>query len=448
MADLQTAESGRIKEKFVETGLKFTSFLKTTGPGKLLMGLTATSPDRNSLERGTSGGDMALVQRLGAAADPRLPARHAPLQESGDAALPGYLLDTKTRASVGGIGSEELPNQGRRESGFASTSYSAGTAQPKHRAKKLNKILEAPVCGTSRKVIGSKPLFKELKNTEACPFGLLLNEARQATTLARKRREYQEMIPEFYEIEDEERSEEEVAALRQVIVDVPRTAPNVAFFQEAPIQKTLERLLYIWGIRHPASGYVQGMNDLVTPFLAIFLSEHLPGGSSMELWHELMLDVEADCYWCLCKLIEGIQDHYTYAQPGIQRTVFRIKELVRRVDETMADHLEEQSIDFIQFAWRWVNCLLIREVPFSLSFRLWDTYLAEGSRFSDFLVYVSASFLLTWTDQLRKMEFQDMIMFLQKPPSQDWDEGKMEMMLSRAFIWRTTYGDAQSHLKA
>lgn len=42
-----------------------------------------------------------------------------------------------------------------------------------------------------------------------------------------------------------------------------------------------------------------------------------------------MLDVEADCYWCLSKLLEGIQDHYTYAQPGIQRTVFRVKELVR-----------------------------------------------------------------------------------------------------------------------
>lgn len=35
----------------------------------------------------------------------------------------------------------------------------------------------------------------------------------------------------------------------QVIVDVPRTAPNVPFFHEKPIQKSLERLLYIWGIR-------------------------------------------------------------------------------------------------------------------------------------------------------------------------------------------------------
>lgn len=34
--------------------------------------------------------------------------------------------------------------------------------------------------------------------------------------------------------------------------------------------------------RHPASGYVQGMNDLVTPFLAVFLSEVLPG--QLETW--------------------------------------------------------------------------------------------------------------------------------------------------------------------
>lgn len=52
-----------------------------------------------------------------------------------------------------------------------------------------------------------------------------------------------------------------------------------------------------------------------------------------------MLEVEADCYWCLSKLLEGIQDHYTYAQPGIQRTVFRIKELIRSENSSLSWHL-------------------------------------------------------------------------------------------------------------
>jgi hypothetical protein len=42
--------------------------------------------------------------------------------------------------------------------------------------------------------------------------------------------------------------------------------------------KIFERVLYIWAIRHPASGYVQGINDLVTPFFIVFLSEFIPDG--------------------------------------------------------------------------------------------------------------------------------------------------------------------------
>lgn len=49
------------------------------------------------------------------------------------------------------------------------------------------------------------------------------------------------------------------------------------------LMQGLERILYIWSIRHPASGYVQGINDLVTPFLTVFLHEEL----SMSLYNVL-----------------------------------------------------------------------------------------------------------------------------------------------------------------
>lgn len=39
-----------------------------------------------------------------------------------------------------------------------------------------------------------------------------------------------------------------------------------------------ERVLYIWAIRHPASGYVQGLNDLITPLFVVFLSEYIEPG--------------------------------------------------------------------------------------------------------------------------------------------------------------------------
>ncbi|CAH8282250.1 unnamed protein product [Eruca vesicaria subsp. sativa] len=276
------------------------------------------------------------------------------------------------------------------------------------------------------------------------------NSDRREAVLRRKRLEYLESVAQFYDLPDSERSDDEINMLRQIAVDCPRTVPDVSFFQQAQVQKSLERILYTWAIRHPASGYVQGINDLVTPFLVIFLSEYLDGDveswSMSDLSAAKVSDVEADCYWCLTKLLDGMQDHYTFAQPGIQRLVFKLKELVRRIDEPVARHMEEQGLEFLQFAFRWYNCLLIREIPFSLINRLWDTYLAEGDALPDFLVYIYASFLLTWSDELKKLDFQEMVMFLQHLPTQTWTDQELEMVLSRAYMWHSMFNNSPNHL--
>nr|AKF43347.1 Ypt/Rab-GAP domain of gyp1p superfamily protein [Pelargonium tetragonum] len=276
------------------------------------------------------------------------------------------------------------------------------------------------------------------------------NSDRREGVLRRKRLEYLDCVSQFYDLPDSERSDDEINMLRQIAVDCPRTVPDVTFFQQEQVQKSLERILYTWAIRHPASGYVQGINDLVTPFLVVFLSEYLEG--STETWSVSTLssqkisEIEADCYWCLSKLLEGMQDHYTFAQPGIQRLVFKLKELVRRIDEPVSRHIEEQGLEFIQFAFRWFNCLLIREIPFRLVTRLWDTYLAEGDALPDFLVYIYASFLLTWSDELQKLDFQEMVMFLQHLPTQNWSHQELEMVLSRAYMWHSMFNNSPSHL--
>lgn len=44
--------------------------------------------------------------------------------------------------------------------------------------------------------------------------------------------------------------------------------------------------------------------------------------------------VEADSYWATSHLLEGIQDNYTFAQPGIQYKVRTLEDLVKRIDGT------------------------------------------------------------------------------------------------------------------
>jgi hypothetical protein len=72
---------------------------------------------------------------------------------------------------------------------------------------------------------------------------------------------------------------------------------------------------------------------------------------------------------------------------------------------------------------------------------------AEGSEgFSEFHLYVCAAFLVKWSNELKKMDFQGIMMFLQSVPTSNWDEKDVELLLSEAFMWKSLFHNAQSHL--
>lgn len=244
------------------------------------------------------------------------------------------------------------------------------------------------------------------------------------------------------------------AVWHQISIDVPRTNPHIELYGYEATQRSLERILYVWAVRHPASGYVQGINDLVTPFWQVFLGTYITdpdiesGMDPGQLPRAVLDAVEADTFWCLTKLLDGIQDHYIVAQPGIQRQVSALRDLTARIDEQLAKHLERENVEFIQFSFRWMNCLLMREISVKNTIRMWDTYMAEENGFSEFHLYVCAAFLVKWSAKLTKMDFQEVMMFLQSLPTKEWTEKDIELLLSEAYIWQSLYKGSSAHLRA
>jgi TBC1 domain family member 2 len=157
--------------------------------------------------------------------------------------------------------------------------------------------------------------------------------------------------------------------------------------------------------------------------------------------------VEADVYWCLTNILAGIQDHYTADQPGVQRMVMRLEDLVHRIDASLCDHFEATGVQFMQFAFKWMNCLLLREFNLKCVIRLWDTYIAEDG-FENFHVYVCAAFLCQFSAQLQAMGFDELFGFMQHVPTEDWGETEIEMLLSQAFVLSTLFGGSEAHLNS
>ncbi|KAI0594661.1 rab-GTPase-TBC domain-containing protein [Biscogniauxia sp. FL1348] len=282
---------------------------------------------------------------------------------------------------------------------------------------------------------------------------------RRVATLERKRKEYLDGVRQAFERGGTKptpgaraRGLDE-AIWHQISIDVPRTNPHIELYSYEATQRSLERILYVWAIRHPASGYVQGINDLVTPFWQVFLGTYITdsniesGMDPGQLPKAVLDAVEADSFWCLTKLLDGIQDHYIVAQPGIQRQVAALRDLTARIDEGLAKHLESENVEFIQFSFRWMNCLLMREISVRNTIRMWDTYLAEEQGFSEFHLYVCAAFLVKWSSKLVKMDFQEIMMFLQALPTQNWTEKDIELLLSEAYIWQSLFKNSAAHLR-
>ncbi|XP_041636875.1 TBC1 domain family member 22A isoform X3 [Cheilinus undulatus] len=253
------------------------------------------------------------------------------------------------------------------------------------------------------------------------------NAERRESVLQRKRQEYFGFIQQYYDSRNDEHHQD---TYRQIF----------------------ERILFIWAIRHPASGYVQGINDLVTPFFVVYVFEYIEeeveNFDVSSLQEEALRNIEADSFWCMSKLLDGIQDNYTFAQPGIQRKVKALEELVSRIDENVHRHMQQYEVEYLQFAFRWMNNLLMRELPLRCTIRLWDTYQAEPEGFSHFHLYVCAAFLVRWRKEiLEEKDFQGLMILLQNLSTMHWGNEEMSVLLAEAYRLKFAFADAPNHYK-
>jgi TBC1 domain family member 2 len=147
-----------------------------------------------------------------------------------------------------------------------------------------------------------------------------INKEKRESTINRKREEYANFVQMYcINVKDEDLDDAEKKIRKLIGDDVHRTQPDFPLFHEKSIQKMMIRILYVWHVRHPASGYVQGINDLLTPFLAAFFLDYIdvdydtfqiPSDLNKKLGPDEIAKLEADTYWCLSKILDGILDNY------------------------------------------------------------------------------------------------------------------------------------------
>ena len=267
------------------------------------------------------------------------------------------------------------------------------------------------------------------------------------STLIHKRNDYFDCVERvFGESQRHLWTKEQNLTFQQILRDLPRS--HIKLLRNEKIQHISEEVLFVWSVRHPASGYVQGMNDMLHPFFFAFISPYYKDKTISQLEKmenvddlsdDILREVEADSFWCFSKLLDGLQDLYTKDQPGIYKMLNNLEYVISKANPELARHISDESLQYQEFAFRWMNCLLVREFTVGTIFRIWDNYLSRPNQIVNTHVYTCASLMSCIAYKLMPLNHAEFVVLMQGITPEGWHPEEIEEILAQSYVYEKMY---------
>ncbi|XP_019051501.1 PREDICTED: small G protein signaling modulator 1-like isoform X2 [Nelumbo nucifera] len=152
----------------------------------------------------------------------------------------------------------------------------------------------------------------------------------------------------------EDRVSEWLWTLHQIVVDVVRTDSNLEFYEDAKNLARLSDILAVYAWVDPATGYCQGMSDLLSPFVVLY-------------------EDNADAFWCFEMLLRRMRENFQTEGPaGVIKQLQALWNILELTDREMFAHLSQIGAESLHFAFRMLLVLFRRELSFNEVLCMWE----------------------------------------------------------------------------
>ncbi|XP_055801717.1 uncharacterized protein LOC129870867 isoform X1 [Solanum dulcamara] len=153
----------------------------------------------------------------------------------------------------------------------------------------------------------------------------------------------------------DERVSEWLWTLHQIVVDVVRTDSHLEFYEDRKNLARMSDILAVYAWVDPATGYCQGMSDLLSPFVVLF-------------------EDNADAFWCFEMLLRRMRENFQMEGPtGVMKQLQALWHIVELTDREMFSHLSSIGAESLHFAFRMLLVLFRRELSFNEVLCMWET---------------------------------------------------------------------------
>ncbi|KAL6909621.1 hypothetical protein ACP4OV_001902 [Aristida adscensionis] len=145
--------------------------------------------------------------------------------------------------------------------------------------------------------------------------------------------------------------------LHQIGLDVLRTDRSMVFYENKENLSKLWDILAVYAWIDKEVGYCQGMSDLCSPMI-------------------VLLNDEADAFWCFERLMRRLRGNFRCTQQsiGVENQLQHLASIIQVLDPKLHGHLETLGGGDYLFAFRMFMVLFRRELSFGDSLYLWEGF--------------------------------------------------------------------------
>ncbi|KAL3835083.1 hypothetical protein ACJIZ3_009819 [Penstemon smallii] len=152
----------------------------------------------------------------------------------------------------------------------------------------------------------------------------------------------------------EDRVSEWLWTLHRIVVDVVRTDSHLEFYEDTKNLARMSDILAVYAWIDPATGYCQGMSDLLSPFVVLF-------------------EDNADAFWCFEMLIRRMRENFKMeGLTGVMKQLEALWHILELTDKEMFSHLSHIGAESLHFAFRMLLVLFRRELSFNEALCMWE----------------------------------------------------------------------------
>lgn len=142
--------------------------------------------------------------------------------------------------------------------------------------------------------------------------------------------------------------------LHRIVVDVVRTDGHLEFYEDTKNLARMSDILAVYAWVDPATGYCQGMSDLLSPFIILF-------------------EDNADAFWCFETLLRRMRENFQMEGPtGVMKQLQSLWRILELTDKEMFAHLSHIGAESLHFAFRMLLVLFRRELSFNEALCMWE----------------------------------------------------------------------------